>query len=74
MIQNALKDDFAAASTALKSFVDINHLLYEEGNPVGLKTVLDFLKICNPTVRLPLVKASENLSTRIVEVLQKMQF
>jgi 4-hydroxy-tetrahydrodipicolinate synthase len=73
MIKDALNDDFSSAAKTLRSFVDINHLLYEEGNPVGLKTVLHYNKICNPLVRLPLVKASENLTKKIEEVLQKLE-
>lgn len=43
----------------------LNSLLYQEGNPVGIKTLLSELDICRPDVRLPLVKGSESLRQAI---------
>ena len=65
MIQLALKNDFLKASEILRTFTEINPLLYEEGNPVGVKQTVNSLGICNGYVRLPLVEASENLKTKI---------
>jgi 4-hydroxy-tetrahydrodipicolinate synthase len=47
--------------------LDLNPLMYEEGNPVGLKCLMQELGICWDAVRLPLVKASDSLKKRIVE-------
>ncbi len=49
--------------------LDINPLMYEEGNPVGIKEVLRLMSICENHVRLPLLKASEGLSSRIRHLL-----
>ena len=40
-------------------------LIYEEGNPVGIKSVLSHRGLCTDKVRLPLVSASKSLSDRI---------
>lgn len=53
------------AKNATFSLLDINPLMYEESNPVGLKYLLKEMGVCGDTVRLPLVKASESLSTKI---------
>lgn len=45
--------------------LDINPLMYEESNPVGLKYLLKELGICGDTVRLPLMPASDSLQERI---------
>ncbi|WP_194975341.1 4-hydroxy-tetrahydrodipicolinate synthase [Aquiflexum lacus] len=45
--------------------LDINPLMYEESNPVGLKFLMKELGICGHTVRLPLLPASESLKERI---------
>jgi 4-hydroxy-tetrahydrodipicolinate synthase len=45
--------------------IDLIDLLFEEGNPVGIKALMDSLSICNKTVRLPLVNASGDLCQRI---------
>jgi 4-hydroxy-tetrahydrodipicolinate synthase len=65
MVSEALAGNFGKASETLKAFSDINPLLYEEGNPVGIKEVLEIRKICKSNVRLPLVKSSAGLKQRI---------
>ena len=39
--------------------------IFEEGNPAGIKVLLNKLGICEPFVRLPLVKASTKLQEKI---------
>jgi 4-hydroxy-tetrahydrodipicolinate synthase len=45
--------------------LEINGLMYEEGNPVGVKHVLKSMGIGNGEVRLPMVKASRELQRKI---------
>ena len=45
--------------------LDINPLMYEESNPVGLKYLMKELGLCGDYVRLPLLPASEKLRVRI---------
>jgi 4-hydroxy-tetrahydrodipicolinate synthase len=71
MVRDALAGNFHKASHSLFGFLGINPLLYEEGNPVGLKQVLYYLDISSHLVRLPLTPASETLSTRIQAVLKE---
>lgn len=71
VVHAALKGDFATARKGLGSFLDIDPLLYEEGNPVGVKGILDTLGIISSDVRLPLMKASDELREKQVHVLQK---
>jgi len=40
-------------------------LVFSEGNPAGIKSMLNHLKICEPYVRLPLIKASDELQQKI---------
>lgn len=47
---------------ALMSGVD---LIFEEGNPAGIKSMLNSLKICGLDVRLPLVEATSDLRLKI---------
>lgn len=71
MIHSALEGDFLKARTLLGNFLAIDPLLYEEGNPVGVKKILEIKGICSSDVRLPLVKASDELGERMVVVLAK---
>lgn len=50
---------------------DIIEQLFADGNPAGIKAVLEMMKICSPTVRLPLVnvnKATHNALKEMVEM------
>ncbi|WP_421830770.1 4-hydroxy-tetrahydrodipicolinate synthase [Larkinella sp.] len=71
MIHAALQGDFAFARTELGHFLRIDPLLYEEGNPVGIKKILEILGLISSTVRLPLYTASDDLGERMREVLQR---
>lgn len=69
MVQLALDGNFKAAGSMMLDFADINPLLFEESNPVGLKVVLERFGICSAAVRLPLVEASSGLKDRLYKLL-----
>ena len=69
MTRAALAGDFARAQQLLFPFVALNPLMYEEGNPVGVKAALALQGVCNADVRLPLVAASAGLTERIKALL-----
>ncbi len=71
LIDAALRGDFAFARTELGHFLRIDPLLYEEGNPVGIKNILEILGLVSADVRLPLMRASDDLSERQRIVLQR---
>ena len=71
MIHSALDGNFLKARTILGDFLAIDPLLYEEGNPVGVKKILEIKGICSSDVRLPLVKASDELGERMEVILAK---
>jgi 4-hydroxy-tetrahydrodipicolinate synthase len=71
MIRQALSGNFYESSQGLFGFLRINPLMYEEGNPVGLKQALFCSGICSNYVRLPLAPASEALSTRVRAVVSE---
>ena len=72
MIKAAIQSRFQQATKILMTFTEMNPLMYEEGNPVGVKSLLEHLGICSTEVRLPLVKASESLKNRIAEAHKKI--
>ncbi len=69
MTRAALAGDFRRANELLHGIVPLNPLLYEEGNPVGVKAALALQSICEAAVRLPLVEASTGLKERIKQLL-----
>lgn len=46
-------------------------MIFAEGNPVGIKSLLEAKNSCKPVVRLPLVKASNKLKQEIQEFVAK---
>lgn len=69
MVRQALAGNNAAASKLLFGFLDINPLMYEESNPVGVKAALEGLGLCSAAVRLPLMEATGGLKERIQKLL-----
>ena len=52
---------------------DFFNLIFEEGNPSGIKFALKSLNLCNDKVRLPLTKISNNLKDKISEFMHKIK-
>ncbi|MFV9551321.1 4-hydroxy-tetrahydrodipicolinate synthase [Algibacter sp. PT7-4] len=71
MIRLGLKGDAKAAYKLHYKLMDIIGLIFEENNPAGIKAVFQTLKLCQDTVRLPLVVASNNLKAKITEFVNK---
>ncbi len=65
---NGNKQEFLAPLFKLSS---INPLMYQEGNPTGIKQVLSEMKICGPWVRPPMDIASESLKAEISSKLEE---
>jgi len=64
-----LQNDFKKACTEQFKLLEINGSMYEEGNPVGVKYVLEQMKICNHYTRLPLVSPSKGLQEKIKKLM-----
>jgi len=47
-------------------------LIFEEGNPAGIKVIFEYLGIAKPFVRLPLIVASDSLKHKIVSFMESM--
>lgn len=66
MIHDALKGDFVSAQKKLGHFLAIDSYLYEEGNPVGVKLILEHLGLMESQVRRPLASGSNELKINLV--------
>jgi len=71
---SALKGDFDNAAVLQHRFVDFDTLLYTESNPVGIKKCCEIKGICSSEVRLPLVKASEDLGNKLEKAMSAEGF
>lgn len=57
--------EFQKAYNLHYSLLEIVTLIFEEGNPVGVKALMASMDFCGKTVRLPLIEASSDLHERI---------
>ena len=73
MVHDALAGRFSQAAAAHLSLNRFYKLLFEEGNPVGVKCAAAQLGLCENRLRLPLVPASSDLERRIAEGLAQLK-
>ncbi len=66
---NRKVDDAFKSHYLLSDSID---MIFEQGNPAGIKQVFHSLGIAENTVRLPLVKADESLANRIDQFVHKI--
>ena len=72
MTRAALNGDFENARRLHFELFDIHPLLYVDGNPAGIKTVMEMMDLCNREVRLPLVSVSENTYLKLKKEVEKV--
>lgn len=72
MLQLAFEGKVKEAYEIHNKLVEITRLIFAEGNPCGIKTVLAEKGIIKNYLRLPLVAASEGLQAKIKEEMAKI--
>ena len=70
LVNLALNGKYDKAKKIHYSLLEITESLFKEGNPAGIKELLQYLKICENNLRLPLVNISKDLSEKI-QILSK---
>lgn len=71
LIHSALAYDITKSKEIQKSLLEITDLLFTEGNPVGIKAALTIKGLVKNNLRLPLVKSSDMLYTKIEDNMRK---
>ena len=64
--------NLAEAQKAHYSVLEITNAIYEEGNPTGIKALLEHLQICGSDLRLPAMKATPALSKKLHQLLNNL--
>jgi 4-hydroxy-tetrahydrodipicolinate synthase len=72
LINQSLKNNFKQAREVQFKFMDIIELLFIEGNPAGVKAMLNVQNLCQNTLRLPLIPVSKPTYTRIQKVVEEV--
>tara|TARA_R110002049_G_scaffold41236_1_gene124485 strand:+ start:2029 stop:2907 length:879 start_codon:yes stop_codon:yes gene_type:complete len=71
MIRLGLKGNAKEAYKIHFKLMDVIGFIFEENNPAGIKAVFEALNLCQDTVRLPLVAASNQLKGKIQDFVKK---
>jgi len=69
MVHSALEGNNDNAKHMHYRLLDIVQAIFEEGNPAGIKEILASKGICENHLRLPLVNASNNLKSKINQLM-----
>ncbi len=67
-LQGKVRESFAIHY----KLADAIDLIFEQGNPAGIKEIFKFLGLAENVVRLPLVNVDENLADRIQDFMRKL--
>jgi len=73
MVHSALSGDYAAALNIHQKFLELYELLFTDGSPSGIKSVLNITGYIENELRLPLVPARNATSEKIRSVLQELK-
>lgn len=65
MVRQALNKDVDGAYQFHYALQEGMDLIFQEGNPAGIKSIFEILSLSNAIVRLPLIEASEGLKQKI---------
>lgn len=65
MVHKGLFGDIQGSRSAHYDLLDVTNMLFEEGNPGGVKVALETMGIMSSQMRLPLYPVSSNLNERI---------
>jgi 4-hydroxy-tetrahydrodipicolinate synthase len=70
LVNHSLKNNFKSAREIQFRFLEMIELLFIEGNPSGVKAMLNIMNICQNNLRLPLVPVSRAIYTRIQKAIE----
>ena len=73
MVRFALKGDLKKALPLHYRLLPLMNAIFEEGNPTGVKALLETEGLINNILRLPLVKASKQLTNKLTTLYNEMK-
>jgi 4-hydroxy-tetrahydrodipicolinate synthase len=72
LVNHALKNNFKSAREIQFRFMEMIDLLFIDGNPAGVKAMLNIMNLCNNNLRLPLVPVNRTYHTRIQKAIEEV--
>lgn len=72
LVSHALKSNFKSAREIQLRYLDLTELLFIDGNPAGVKAMMNILNICQNYLRLPLVPVNRTIYSRIQKAIEEV--
>jgi 4-hydroxy-tetrahydrodipicolinate synthase len=72
MVNLSLKSNFKSAREIQFRFLEMIELLFIDGNPSGVKAMLNIMNLCQNSLRLPLIPVSRTVYTRIQKAIEEV--
>ncbi|TNE80506.1 MAG: 4-hydroxy-tetrahydrodipicolinate synthase [Bacteroidetes bacterium] len=73
LVKEGLSGNFIASRLCHYELLPIMQAIFDDGNPGGIKEVLEYLGICEKTVRLPLANVNEQTKTKLLSLAKKIK-
>ena len=73
MVNYGLKGDMKRAIPLHYSMLPLMNAIFDEGNPTGIKALLETQGLISNVLRLPLVKASKQLSNKLTQLYNELR-
>lgn len=70
MVRYALAGNFSQAQKFHYQLDEFTRQIFLDGNPAGVKCVMEMMKLCSSYVRLPLVQVNKQVETKLGELLR----
>ncbi|MCE5347425.1 MAG: 4-hydroxy-tetrahydrodipicolinate synthase [Bacteroidales bacterium] len=72
LVNHLQKGNYKSARELHFRFIEMIELLFIEGNPAGIKAILNSMNLCQNYLRLPLVPVSRPIYTRIQKAVEEL--
>lgn len=64
------RGDYKVANAIFSRILEFQDLIFEEGNPTGVKSAMSIIGLLDNNLRLPLVKSSEGLDVKMLNLMK----
>lgn len=72
LVELCLKQEYNKAAVLQKELTFIEDALFEDVNPIPIKTAMHLMNMCSDAVRLPLISCKESLTTKLYELIRTL--
>jgi 4-hydroxy-tetrahydrodipicolinate synthase len=73
LVANSLKSNFKLAREIQLRYLEMTELLFIDGNPAGVKAMLNIMNLCQNNLRLPLVPVNRTIYSRIQKAIDEVK-